>query len=233
LEVRISEPLSQEDSDPPIAESFPRRVGRGYPQKRKAPTPTAVQRPDAKKMARQVRHQRRIQRNSHLSWTHIDASIFYISSSTWKAYDVNTVPYQSHSSTPVAILSSSSSQNSSAPNSSSLHGSAFHVSTPFLSNSAANPFPNENIPPSILNPNIPNVNRKVLCSRCGVYVDHGMNQTTNYPLVRHQKGQKCKVGFAGAYMSFFPTSESLFQVHFILQILFSRKSMLLDPLPFW
>jgi hypothetical protein len=57
----------QEDSDPPIAESFPRRVGRGYPQKRKASTPTAVQRPDAKKMARQLRHQLRIQRNSLVS----------------------------------------------------------------------------------------------------------------------------------------------------------------------
>jgi hypothetical protein len=67
----------------------------------------------------------------------------------------------------------------------------------------------------------PNVTHKVLCSRCGVYVDHhGMNQTTNYPLVRHQKGQKCKVGFAGAYMSFFQPPSLYFK---FISFLFSRK----------
>ena len=103
--------------------------------------------------------------------------------------------YQSHSLPTVSILSPL--RHNSALNSS--QNWASHISGSFPNTTSLY---NENTQP-IRNPAPPNGSNEVLCTRCGMYVNHGKNQTTNYPLRQHQDGQKCKVGFTSVCLSLY------------------------------
>ena len=158
-------------------------VGGGYPPKKDANVSTARLKPDGS--ARSARFTYTvINLNLSLddSWTHICKRVnVKISFSAWQAHNIHSVPYQSHSFLTVPISSGSLSYHSPAATSS------------FLSNpttAIASVSSNENTPPT------PN---KVLCSCCGIYINHGTNNCTTYRLHRHQQGQKCKVGFTSAY----------------------------------
>ena len=134
-----------------------------------------------------------------------------ISFSTWKPHNIHSVPYQPHSFSTVPILSGVLSTNSLTANSTSSCHPPVHISASFLPNpTTASLISNENTPP--LNLATPN---EVLCTCCGIYINHGMNKCMKYPLHQHQQGQKYKVGFASVYLT--PSIYSI-SLHYILQI---------------
>jgi hypothetical protein len=145
-------------------------------------------------------------------WTRICRRVnVKISFSAWQSHNIHSVPYHPHSFSTVPILSGSFSHNSPAATSTSSCHPPVHISSSFLSTPAtASLSSNENTSP--FNHTTPN---EVLCSRCGIYINHGTNNRTKYPLHRHQQGQKCKVGFASAYLT--PLRYSI-SSHYMLQI---------------